>query len=189
VSTYVQRNAITLLFIQHTSCHQAAFRSITSHGSGSVRLPSAVDRSCHVRRGTSCSWNQAASLSLLMTTSPSLPYIITNRLPRNHHAFCAPSAAIMTSLTPQEARVVHKLNLFASVCPQCLFVKDPHKLIRQLYHFNYFYPSQEKAREISQRLGLVLRRARGHCPNNRQKLTRMVHPPRCTEGSRGTTAH
>jgi hypothetical protein len=184
VSTYVKLNAITLLFIQHTSCHQAAFRSITSHGSGSVRLPSAVDRSCHMRRRTSCSLYQAA-----MSTSPSLPYIITNRLPRNHHAFCAPSAAITTSLILQEARVVHKLNLFASVCPQCLFVKDPHKLIRQLYHFNYFYPSQEKAREISQRLGLVLRRARGHCPNNRQKLTRMVHPPRCTEGSRGTTVH
>jgi hypothetical protein len=50
----------------------------------------------------------------------------------------------MTSLTPQEARVVHKLNLFASVCPQCLFVKDPHKLIRQLYRFNYFYPSKKK---------------------------------------------
>lgn len=121
------------------SCHQAAFRPITSHGSGSVRLPSAVDRSCYVRRGTSCSLYQAA-----MTTSPSLPYIITNRLPRNHHVFCAPSAAIMTSLTPQEARVVHKLNLFASVCPQCLFVKDSHELIRQLYRFNYFYPSKKK---------------------------------------------
>jgi hypothetical protein len=148
VSTYVKLNAITLLFIQHTSCHQAAFRSITSHGSGSVRLPSAVDRSCHVRRGTSCSLYQAA-----MTTSPSLPYIITNRLPRNHHAFCAPSAAIMTSLTPQEARVVHTLNLFASVCPQCLFVKDPHKLIRQLHRFNYFYPSKKKRVKVPRTWG------------------------------------
>jgi hypothetical protein len=50
----------------------------------------------------------------------------------------------MTSLTPQEARVVHKLNLLASVCPQCLFVEDSHKLIRQLHRFNHFYPSKKK---------------------------------------------
>jgi hypothetical protein len=67
-------------------------------------------------------------------------FLFTN----HHHTFDAPSATNMTSLTPQEARVVHKLNLFASVCPQCLFVEDSHKLIRQLYRFNYFYPSKKK---------------------------------------------
>ena len=59
----------------------------------------------------------------------------------------------MTSLTPQEARVVHKLNLFASVCPQCLFVKDPHKLIRQLHRFNYFYPSKKKRVKVPRTWG------------------------------------
>jgi hypothetical protein len=48
----------------------------------------------------------------------------------------------MTSLTPSEIHVVHKLNRFASSFPQCLVVRDSQELIRQLYRFTYFYPSK-----------------------------------------------
>jgi hypothetical protein len=50
----------------------------------------------------------------------------------------------MTSLTPEEIRVVHKLKLFASVRPQCIPVNDSSELIRQLYRFNHFYPSKKR---------------------------------------------
>jgi hypothetical protein len=56
----------------------------------------------------------------------------------------------MTSLTPKEARVVHKLHLFASNSPQFLMVKDHRQLIRQLYRFNYFYPSKKKRVKVSE---------------------------------------
>jgi hypothetical protein len=53
----------------------------------------------------------------------------------------------MTSLTPKEAREVHKLNRFASQSPQCL-PSGSRELIRQLYRLNYFYPSKKKRVKI-----------------------------------------
>ena len=53
----------------------------------------------------------------------------------------------MTSLTPNEARVVHELNFFASHTPNYL-PKDSRELIRQLYRFNHFYPSKEECVKI-----------------------------------------